>query len=37
MESLTVILGIVLRIALPAGVLFWLSAGLRGWDQHRLA
>ena len=37
MESLTMVLGIVLRIALPVGVLFGLSAYLRSWDQRRLA
>ncbi len=35
MEAITFILGVVLRIALPAGILFWLSARLQAWDQKR--
>ena len=35
MESLTMVLGIMLRIALPIGLLFWLSGSLQSWDQRR--
>jgi hypothetical protein len=37
MESLTLLLGMFVRIALPVGVLLGLSAYLRSWDQRRLA
>ena len=35
MESITLLLGIALRIALPIGLLFWMSARLQAWDQKR--
>jgi hypothetical protein len=35
MEAITLFLGIALRIALPVGILFWMSARLQAWDQRR--
>ncbi len=35
MEAATLFLGMALRIALPIGILFWVSARLRAWDQKR--
>jgi len=35
MEATTLFLGLALRIALPIGLLFWMSARLRAWDQKR--
>jgi hypothetical protein len=35
MEAITLFLGITLRIALPVGILFWMSARLQNWDQKR--
>lgn len=35
MEAITLFLGVALRIALPIGILFWMSARLRAWDQRR--
>ena len=32
MEPLSLVAAIVLRIALPVGFLFWISARLRAWD-----
>ena len=37
MELLTFTTGMLVRIALPLVVLFWISARLRAWDQGRLA
>lgn len=36
MEAITLLLGIALRIALPIGFLFWMSARLRAWDQKEV-
>lgn len=35
MEAITFLLGLTLRILLPLGLLFWISARLRAWDQKR--
>ncbi len=35
MEAITFVVGVVLRIALPAAIMFWLSARLQAWDQKR--
>jgi len=35
MEAATLFLGMTLRIVLPIGILFWISARLRAWDQKR--
>jgi|GEM_PF-2395875 predicted DNA-binding transcriptional regulator YafY len=35
MEAMTFLLGVTLRIILPFGLLFWISAELRAWDQKR--
>jgi hypothetical protein len=35
MEAITLFLGVALRIALPVGILFWVSARLQAWDQKR--
>jgi hypothetical protein len=35
MEGLSLVLGMVLRLALPLGLLFLLSARLQAWDQRR--
>lgn len=35
MELLTVVIGIILRFALPLGLLFWASHRLQAWDQRR--
>ncbi len=32
-EAITLLLGVTLRIILPIGVLFWISAKLQAWDQ----
>ncbi len=32
MEPISVIAGLLARIALPVGFLFWISAQLRAWD-----
>lgn len=35
MEAISLFLGVALRIVLPIGLLFWVSARLRAWDQKR--
>ncbi len=35
MEGLAFLLGVTLRIIVPIGLLFWISAELRAWDQKR--
>jgi hypothetical protein len=35
MEAITLFFGMALRIVLPIGLLFWISARLRAWDQRR--
>jgi hypothetical protein len=35
MEAITLLIGITLRLALPLGLLFWLSSRLQAWDQKR--
>ena len=34
-ETISVAIGLVLRIALPIVFMFWISARLRAWDQER--
>lgn len=34
MEIISVGVGMMLRLALPAALLFWLSARLRAWDER---
>ncbi len=36
MESLAMTLGILIRLAVPLGLLALASAGLRRWDAHRI-
>lgn len=35
MEGIAFLLGMTLRIILPIGLLFWISARLQAWDQKR--
>ena len=35
MATTTLIIGLALRIILPAGLLFWISARLRAWDHRQ--
>ncbi len=35
MEAFTFAIGLVLRLALPAAMLFMMSHYLRTWDAHR--
>jgi len=34
-ETISVAIGVTLRIALPIVFMFWISARLRAWDQER--
>jgi hypothetical protein len=34
-ETISVVIGVALRIALPIVVMLWISARLRAWDQER--
>jgi hypothetical protein len=34
-ETISVAIGLALRIALPIAFMFWISARLRAWDQER--
>jgi hypothetical protein len=36
MESLAMGLGILLRLAVPLGLLALVSTGLRRWEAHRI-
>ncbi len=36
MESLAMALGILLRLAIPLGLLAFVSAGLRRWDARQI-
>ncbi len=36
MEGLAMALGILLRLAVPLGLLALVSAGLRRWEAHQL-
>lgn len=36
MEAITLLLAIALRVALPIGFLFWMSARLQGWDPKEV-
>ncbi len=35
METLVMLLGVVLRLAIPLGLLTVLSTGMRRWDSQR--
>lgn len=35
MEALTLVLGMMIRLALPVGLLLWVSGQLRAWDARR--
>jgi len=37
MELIALALGMVIRIALPAAVLFWACGRLQAWDRRRSA
>jgi hypothetical protein len=37
MELIALAVGIVIRIALPAALLFWACGRLQAWDQRRSA
>jgi hypothetical protein len=34
-ETISVVIGLTLRIALPIAFMCWISARLRAWDQER--
>ena len=36
MESLATALGILIRLAVPLGLLALVSTGLRRWEAHRI-
>ena len=37
MELITLVIGLVIRICVPAALLFWGASQLKAWDQRHCA